>query len=80
MTNDEIWQLFRDNSYKDNYRDYVGLEKAVMLGRRIRDKILEINAKLSVENAEKDAKIYAYEAIIANSNFKAILPKKGQNE
>ena len=27
--------------------------------------------------AQKDAKIYAYEAIIANSNFKAVLPKKG---
>lgn len=30
----------------------------------------------SVEIAQKDAKIYAYEAIIANSNFKAVLPKK----
>ena len=80
MTNDEIWQLFRDNSYKDNYREYVGLDRAVTLGKRIRDRMLEINTKLSVENAEKDAKIYVYEAVIASSNFKAILPKKGQNE
>ena len=51
MTNDEIWQLFRDNSYKDNYREYVGLDRAVTLGKRIRDRMLEINTKLSVENS-----------------------------
>lgn len=32
----------------------------------------------SIEIAQKDAKIYAYEAIIANSNFKVALPKKGK--
>lgn len=29
----------------------------------------------SIQLAEKDAKIYAYETIIANSNFKAVLPR-----
>lgn len=34
----------------------------------------------SIEIAQKDAKIYAYEAIIANSNFKAVLPKKQESK
>lgn len=34
----------------------------------------------SIEIAQKDAKIYAYEAIIANSNFKAVLPKKQEGK
>jgi hypothetical protein len=36
--------------------------------------------KQIVENAQKDAKIYAYEAIIANSNFKAVMLKEGKNK
>lgn len=37
----------------------------------------EIIDQQTIVIAQKDAKIYAYEAIIASSNFKAVLPKKG---
>lgn len=77
MTNEEIWKLFKDSSYRDNYREYVGLEKSVTLGKQIRDKMQEIVAEQKVVIAQQNAKIYAYEAIIASSNFKAVLPKKG---
>lgn len=42
----------------------------VNLCKRIRD---EIRARTMATIAEKDAKIYAYESIIANSNFKAVV-------
>lgn len=51
---------------------------------QVRDVAHEIRATMqerlnlqSIEIAQKDAKIYAYEAVIANSNFKAVLQKKG---
>lgn len=79
MTNEEIWKLFESSSYTENYRSkYVGLEKAVTLGKQIRDNMQQIVAEQKVAIAQKDAKIYAYEAIIANSNFKAVLLKKGE--
>lgn len=34
----------------------------------------------SIEIAQKDAKLYAYEAIIANSNFKAVLVRKQESK
>ena len=77
MTDDEISQLFKDNSCRDGYRVYVDLGKSVTLGKQIRDDMREIIAEQKVVIAEQNAKIYAYEAIIANSNFKAVLPKKG---
>lgn len=78
MTNEEIWKLFKDSSYRDNYREYVGLEKSVTLGKQIRDNMQEIVAEQKVVIAQQNAKIYAYEAIIANSNFKAVLPEEGE--
>lgn len=78
MTDEEIWKLFKDSSYRDNYREYVGLGKSVTLGKQIRDNMQEIVAEQKVVIAQQNAKIYAYEAIIASSNFKAVLPKKGE--
>lgn len=78
MTNEEIRKLFKDKSFRDNYREYVGLETSVTLGKQIRDNMQEIVAEQKVVIAQQNAKIYAYEAIIANSNFKAVLPKKGE--
>ena len=78
MTNEEIQKLFEDISFVDNYRRYVPLEKSVTLGKQIRDNMQEIVAEQKVVIAQQNAKIYAYEAIIANSNFKAVLPKKGE--
>lgn len=78
MTNEEIRKLFKDKSFRDNYREYVGLETSVTLGKQIRDNLQEIIAEQKTVIAQQNAKIYAYEAIIANSNFKAVLPKKGE--
>lgn len=78
MTDEEIRKLFKDKSFRDNYREYVGLETSVTLGKQIRDNMREIVAEQKIVIAQQNAKIYAYEAIIANSNFKAVLPKKGE--
>lgn len=43
------------------------------------DIVRDILGEIEFSNAELRAKIYAYEKIIANSNFKAIL-KGGKNE
>lgn len=46
-----------------------------------RDKMVkDIIWLLNRELAKQDAKIYAYEAIISNSNFKAVLLKEGKNK
>lgn len=79
MTDDEIRQLFRQHSTRENFQYYVGLEKSITLGKQIRDKEQEIVNEQKIVIAQQSAKIYAYEAIIANSNFKAIMPKKGQD-
>lgn len=47
--------------------DYADVEQALL------DLLFEINA----ENAELSAKVKAYEAIISNSNFKAVVLRKG---
>ena len=78
MTDEEIRKLFKDNSYRDNYREYVGLETSITLGKQIRDNMQEIVAEQKVVIAQQNAKIYAYEAIIANSNFKAIMAREGK--
>lgn len=78
MTDEEIRKLFSDNSYRDNYRECVRLGEAIALGKQIRDNMQEKNTVQAVTIAQQEAKIYAYEAIIANSNFKAVLPKKGK--
>ena len=71
MTDEEIAKLVDDNT-EELWSGTRGIrkEKALNMMKRA------INSQAAAI-AEKDAKIYAYEAIIANSNFKAVLPKKG---
>lgn len=76
MTNEEIWKLFEGCSISDNYKRYVPLDKSITLGKQIRDNMQELVAEQKIVIAQQNAKIYAYEAIIANSNFKAVLPMK----
>lgn len=62
---------YRGDSYVD-YRyvkddDYADVEQDLL------DLLFEINA----ENAELSAKVKAYEAVISNSNFKAVVQRKG---
>lgn len=80
MTDEEIEDAFKAQSTKDErgWTRQVELNAANLIGRMIRNRMQITIDQQSVEIAQKDAKIYAYEAIIANSNFKAILPKEGE--
>ncbi len=77
MTDEEIKDAFMAQSTKDarGWTRQVELNAANCIGYMIRDRMQATIDKQSTAIAEKDAKIYAYEAIIANSNFKAVLPK-----
>lgn len=85
MTDDEIIRLVNDNT-EDMWRGEEGVpkSKAIDITRRATEKIRADmkaeNDKLVFQLAEKEAKIYAYEAIIANSNFKAVLPRAKEGE
>ena len=82
MTDEEIEDAFRAQSAKDErgWTRQVELNAATLIGRTIRNKMQATIDQQSITIAENDAKIYAYEAIIANSNFKAILPKKQEGK
>lgn len=79
MTDDEIIQLINANT-DELWSGAKGIraEKALAVIRCAIKQQQEINDEQTVTIAQQNAKIYAYEAIIANSNFKAILPKKGE--
>jgi hypothetical protein len=75
MNKEEIMNLFE--FYNDgcvtylNHTSYKDIETVV-------DKIIIL---YKLKNAELEAKVYTYEKIIANSNFKPILKeKKGDNK
>lgn len=57
------------------YRNFVRPSDAQSVAEQIRDETQTIIDKQTVQLAEQSAKIYAYEAIIANSNFKAVLSR-----
>lgn len=80
MTDEEIEDAFRTKSTKDarGWTRQVELNTANLIGCMIRNRMKATIDQQSIEIAQKDAKIYAYEAIIANSNFKAVLLKKKQ--
>lgn len=80
MTDEEIEKAFRAQSTKDarGWTNQVELNAANRIGYTIRNRMQATIDQQSIVIAQKDAKIYAYEAIIANSNFKAVLPKKGE--
>ena len=76
MSDSEIEQMV--NSFaKDDAFNRVSRIEAIDICKKVRD---AIRAETMARIAEKDAKIYAYEAIIANSNFKAVLPKKQEDK
>lgn len=80
MTDEEIEGAFKAQSTKDarGWTRQVELNAANRIGYMIRDRMQATIDKQSIAIAEKDAKIFAYEAIIANSNFKAITAKEGK--
>lgn len=79
MTTEEITQLLNGEATdvwtEGAYRKYIRLGDAQKVAEKIRAAIQTTIDKQTIQLAEKDAKIYAYETIIANSNFKAVLPR-----
>lgn len=82
MTDEQIDEVIRQEQHDiDNWGNYVYSTKQI---KNMVYKIISIMQKRldeqSIEIAQKDAKIYAYETIIANSNFKAVLPRKRKED
>lgn len=75
MTTGEITERLERASEEINYVKVVQFDDAQDIAEKIRAEMQATIDRQSTQLAERDAKIYAYEAIIANSNFKAVLPK-----
>ena len=79
MTAEEIKQLLEraatDVWTEGARRKYLRFGDAQDVAEKIRAGMQTTIDKQNVQLAEKDAKIYAYEAIIANSNFKAVMSR-----
>lgn len=76
MNEENITNIFNNYGYQEsicdkNKRIEIGSDKFNMAVEQ-----LLINCKL--EKAELEAKVYTYEKIIANSNFKSVLSKDKQ--
>lgn len=76
MTDEEIARAVSERAENDVF-GRINRTEVIDICKRVRG---EIKAKTMAAIAEKDAKIYAYEAIIANSNFKAVLLKKQEGK
>lgn len=78
MTDGEIDEIVEKGEHStDKWGDaFYSMREAKDIARKINGILQERLNQQTIEIAQKDAKIYAYEAIIANSNFKAVLPKK----
>lgn len=64
-----------------DYRSYYDIGKTNEMIHKYEERVRDEIATLKQQVAERDAKIYAYESIIANSNFKmAIVKKKGEEK
>lgn len=82
MTDKEITERLEGvatHAYIDSsYSRVIRFGDGERIAGEIRDEMQTAIDKQTIQLAEQSAKIYAYEAIIANSNFKAVLPKKGE--
>ena len=78
MTDEQIDEIVKkENHSTDRWGAIVySTEQVRSVAHKINAIMQERLNQQSIEIAQKDAKIYAYEAVIANSNFKAVLIKK----
>lgn len=78
MTDEQVDEIVEKEEHStDKWGDvFYSAREAKGVAQTINGILQERLNQQSIEIAQKDAKIYAYEAIIANSNFKAVLPKK----
>ena len=79
MTDEEITKLVNDNT-ESIWSGEPGIpkSKAYNVIKQAVKSLQEINDEQTIVIAQQNAKIYAYEAIIANSNFKAIIAREGK--
>lgn len=65
----------------ERYTNYYDMGKTREIISKYEERVCDEIAALKQQVAERDAKIYAYESVIANSNFKmAIVKKKGEEK
>lgn len=77
MTIDEARGLVDSNAKYQNYEHVVNRNNAYAIVTKIVNKMQAEIDNLARENSKYEAKIYAYEAILQNSNFKmAVMRKK----
>lgn len=72
MNEEELMSMFKKDTYPSN--DYIKQYRI----KEFEDIIGKIVIKHKLIIGELEAKVYTYEQIIANSNFKAILSKDKQ--
>ena len=79
MTDEEVVEIIRKENHTTDRWGAATYSTAQVRGvaDMVRKRLQDVIDQQAIVIAQKDAKIYAYEAIIANSNFKAVLPKKG---
>lgn len=66
---------------REGYNSYYRMGEIREIISKYEERVCDEIATLKQQIAERDAKIYAYESIIANSNFKmAIVKKKGDEK
>lgn len=87
MTLEEFLEKLKKTTYE--YEGYGGRkESAYVISQKhfqqveslIKQYLIECHTATAVEMGELKAKVYAYEAIIANSNFAPVLQAKTHNE
>lgn len=77
MTTDEAKALVDDQLQVVNYSRVLSREDAYRIVTKIVNEFQPEIEKLKLENSQMSAKIFAYEAILQNSNFKmAVMRKK----
>lgn len=80
MTISEANKLVDEYATVVSYNKVVYYREALKIVEIIVNKMQAEIDKLSVENAKKEAKVYAYEAILENSNFKmAVINRAKKN-
>lgn len=81
MTVNEARQLVDEYVKEIRYEYVVARDDAYSIVTGIVNKMQSETDKLAKENAQMSAKIFAYEAILQNSNFKmAVVRKKKEEE
>lgn len=80
MTIDEAKGLIDDYVQTINYTRVLSRDDAYRIVTKIVNGLQPEIEKLKLENAQMSAKIFAYEAILQNSNFKMAVVRKKEKQ